>query len=47
MISFQLKKNPRGQPHGHVIKFACPALAAQGFTSLDPGHGHGTAHQPH
>ena len=34
-----------GQPHGRVVKFVCFALAAQGFTSLDPGQGHGTAHQ--
>ena len=34
-----------GQPRGQVLKFACSASAAQGFTGLDLGHGHGTAHQ--
>ena len=33
-----------GQAHGQVIKFMCSALAAQGFTGLDPGRGHGTTH---
>ena len=28
-----------------VVKFARSALAAQGLTSLDPGHGPSTAHQ--
>ena len=28
-----------------MVKFVHSALAAQGFASLDPGHGHGTAHQ--
>ena len=35
----------RGRPQGRVVKFLCPASAAQGFASSDPGHGHGTAHQ--
>ena len=30
---------------GPMVKFVHSASAAQGFTSLDPGHGHGTAHQ--
>ena len=39
------KNAHRGQPRGRVVKFACSASLAQGFTGLDPGHGHGTAHQ--
>ena len=35
-----------GRPHGRVVKFAHSASPAQGFSGLDPGHGHGTAHQP-
>ena len=35
----------RGQPHGRVVKFARSASAAHGFTSSDPGWGHGTTHQ--
>ena len=35
----------RGRSCGQVVKFACSASAAQGFASLDPGRGHGTAHQ--
>ena len=34
-----------GLARGQVVEFACSASAAQGFTSLDPGHGHGTPHQ--
>ena len=34
-----------GQPRGRVVKFACSTSVAQGFTSSNPGHGHGTAHQ--
>ena len=30
---------------GRVVKFACSASVAWGFAGLDPGHGHGTAHQ--
>ena len=33
-----------GQPHGQVVKFERSALAAQGFTSSDPGRGHSIAH---
>ena len=36
---------PGGQPHGQVVKFARSASAAWGFSSSDPGLGHGTAHQ--
>ena len=32
-------------PWPRWLKFACSALAAQGFTGSNPGHGHGTAHQ--
>ena len=31
--------------HGRVVKFACFALAAQGFAGSDPGCGPRTAHQ--
>ena len=34
-----------GQPHSRVVKFAHSASVAKSFTSLDPGHRHGTAHQ--
>ena len=27
-----------------MVKFVLSASAAQGFTGLDPGHGHGTTH---
>ena len=30
-----------------MVRFACSASAAQGVTSSDPGHGHGTTHQGH
>ena len=30
-----------------MVRFALSPLAAQGFTSSDPGRGHGTAHQAH
>ena len=32
----------RGQPHGPVVGFECFTSVAQGFTSSDPGLGHGT-----
>ena len=35
----------RAGPRGRVVKFACSALAARGFTSSDPRSWHGTAHQ--
>lgn len=35
----------RGQPGGVVVTFTCSALAAPGFTGLDPGRGLSTAHQ--
>ena len=35
----------RGWPRGRVVKFACSALAAQGFAGSDPGRGHGTTRQ--
>ena len=42
----ELKKTRRtGSPCGQVVKFMCSAVAAQGFTGLDPGHGHGTSCQ--
>ena len=41
----KLKKSLRGRACGRVVKFACSASAAQGFAGLDPGRGHGTAHQ--
>ena len=34
-----------GRPRGRVVKFMRSASVAQGFASLDPGCGHGTAHQ--
>ena len=37
--------NLGGWPHGQVVKFTRSASAAWGFASLDPGCGHGTAHQ--
>ena len=39
-----LKKN-WGQPCCPVVKFTSSDSVAQGFTGLNPGHGHGTAHQ--
>ena len=30
---------------GRVVKFSRSAAVAQGFAGLDPGQGHGTAHQ--
>ena len=30
-----------------VVKFTCSSLAAQGFTGLDPGRGHGTNSSSH
>ena len=30
-----------GPAPGRVVKFACSALGAQGFTGSDPGCGHG------
>ena len=35
----------RVQPCGQVVKFACSASAAQGFTGSDPEHRPGTTHQ--
>ena len=40
-----LKKKVGGLPHGRVVKFTHSTSVAQGFASLDPGHGPGTAHQ--
>ena len=40
------KEKPWGWPHSQVVKFACSASVAQSLASSDPGHGHGTAHQP-
>ena len=34
-----------GQPHSQVVKLVHSASAAQGFSSSDPGHGHGTTCQ--
>ena len=45
LLKITLKNKNRGRPHGRVIKFTRSASAAQGFTSSDPGHGHGTTHQ--
>ena len=39
------KEAMRGQLCGQVVKFACSTLVALGFAGLDPGRGHGTAHQ--
>ena len=39
------KNSNRGQPRGRVVKFRRSTSVAQGFTSLDPGRRHGTAHQ--
>ena len=39
-----LKIWARGQPRGRVVKFTCSAVAAQGFTGWNLGHGHGTTH---
>ena len=43
--SLTLKVDLERQPCGRVVKFARSAWAAQGFIGLDPGRGHGTAHQ--
>ena len=43
-----LRKISRRRPaRGREVKFACFALAAQGFAGLDPGRGHGTAPSGH
>ena len=34
-----------GRPCGRVVKFSCSVSPAQGFTSSNPGHRHGTPHQ--
>ena len=34
-----------GPARGQVVKVSRPALAASGFTGLDPGRRYGTAHQ--
>ena len=34
-----------GRPRGGVVKFMRLASVAQGLAGLDPGRGHGTAHQ--
>ena len=41
----KIKMKMRGQPNGRVVKFMHSIWAVQGFTSLDPGQGHGTTHQ--
>ena len=41
----RIKTRCRGQPCGQVGKFARSASVARGFGSLNPGCGHGTAHQ--
>ena len=41
----KLLRISRGRPRGQVVKFMRSASAAQGFAGLDPGRGHGTAHQ--
>ena len=41
----QTRRALRGQPSGQMVKFAHSALAAPGFTNLDPGHGPSTTHQ--
>ena len=40
-----LKKHFWGWPRDRVVKCARSTSVAQGFTSSDPGLGHGTAHQ--
>ena len=39
------KRSKVGPARGQVIGFTCSASVAQGFASLGPGLGHGTAHQ--
>ena len=41
-IEYKIKE---GLARGQVVKLVCCALAAHGFTGLDPGRGHGTTHQ--
>ena len=45
--TYVLHKNiiHKGWPRGRGVKFTCSAAVAQGFVGLDPGCGHGTAHQ--
>ena len=43
----EIKTKLRGRPRGRVVKFARSASAAQGFSSSDPGCGHGSAHLGH
>ena len=40
-----LNTNHGGPARGQEVKLTCATSAPQGFTGLDPGHGHGTAHQ--
>ena len=41
----EMKTQWGGQPRGQVAKLTHSASVAWGFTSLDPGRGHGTTHQ--
>ena len=41
----QSEEDSGGQPCGRVVKFACSAMVAQGFSGSDPGQGHGMTHQ--
>ena len=40
-----IRKVLGGRPRGEVVKFARPTWVAQVFAGLDPGCGHGAAHQ--
>ena len=44
-VSWKGQKAEAGLAQGQVVKFPRSASAAQGFTGLDPGHGHGITHQ--
>ena len=45
VVFLQQEVRMRGPAHGRLVKFVLSALATQGFSGSDPGHGHGTAHQ--
>ena len=45
LIQPYLKENLGGGTRGRVVKSTRSASVAQGFTSSNPGPGHGTAHQ--
>ena len=45
VLWYRLRQIIGGQPCGWVVKFTRSTSAAQGLAGLNPGRGHGTAHQ--